>query len=185
MSKININDPSAWQELDWDEPSNPDILKKSDQKVAVARANRLTKTTREFIEVTTKKNRETTKNPKWIEANAESKKKLATDPKWLEANQKGSNKRKLKGQQLKAEGKIEEHRKLFGVKDQHSKQTKKQMSTSAKNRWSKEMKQVMADNVVYSNIYEAAKALGIHKDTVVYRIKNKPNQYYYIKKEED
>jgi hypothetical protein len=38
---ININDPAAWRNLDWDEPIVPDVLKKTDGDVARARANRL------------------------------------------------------------------------------------------------------------------------------------------------
>ena len=38
--KININDKKAWSELDWDDPVQPEALKKTDQGVAVARANR-------------------------------------------------------------------------------------------------------------------------------------------------
>jgi len=39
--KININDPKEWQELDWNEPAEPILLKKTDQQVAVSRHNRL------------------------------------------------------------------------------------------------------------------------------------------------
>ena len=39
--KININESSAWSELDWDDQDVPKYLKKSDQQVAVARASRL------------------------------------------------------------------------------------------------------------------------------------------------
>ena len=33
MKKININDPKAWQELDWSEPVQPEALKKTDAAV--------------------------------------------------------------------------------------------------------------------------------------------------------
>lgn len=39
--KINIDDPKAWQELDWDDPVIPELLKRTDQTVNVARANRI------------------------------------------------------------------------------------------------------------------------------------------------
>jgi hypothetical protein len=39
--KININDPNAWRNLDWDEPIVPEVLKKTDGDIARARANRL------------------------------------------------------------------------------------------------------------------------------------------------
>lgn len=39
MSKVNINDPTAWQSLDWDEPAPIKI--KSDHAVNVARAARV------------------------------------------------------------------------------------------------------------------------------------------------
>lgn len=38
--KININESSAWSELDWDEPSVPAGIK-TDQQVAVSRASKL------------------------------------------------------------------------------------------------------------------------------------------------
>jgi hypothetical protein len=38
MNKININDPKAWQELDWDEPVEPELLKRSDATVARSRS---------------------------------------------------------------------------------------------------------------------------------------------------
>lgn len=38
MNRININDPTAWQELDWDDPVEPDILKRSDATVARSRS---------------------------------------------------------------------------------------------------------------------------------------------------
>jgi hypothetical protein len=38
MNKININDPQAWQELDWDDPVEPEILKRSDATVARSRS---------------------------------------------------------------------------------------------------------------------------------------------------
>lgn len=38
MNKININDPKAWQELDWDEPVEPEILKRTDATVARSRS---------------------------------------------------------------------------------------------------------------------------------------------------
>jgi hypothetical protein len=39
--KVNINDPAAWANLDWDKPTIPDALKKTDAQVNIARANRL------------------------------------------------------------------------------------------------------------------------------------------------
>lgn len=38
MNRININDPKAWQELDWDDPVEPLILKRSDATVARSRS---------------------------------------------------------------------------------------------------------------------------------------------------
>lgn len=40
MKKININDPKAWQELDWNEPVQPEALKKTDGYIAKVRALR-------------------------------------------------------------------------------------------------------------------------------------------------
>ena len=111
--KININDKKDWSELDWDDPVQPDALKKTDQGVAVARANRLTKTTKESIEIQTKKNRELAQDPKWLEATTKASQKKAKDPKWLEANQQGCESRKAKGAKLKAEGREKEFRELF------------------------------------------------------------------------
>ena len=178
--KIDISSQKAWAELDWDDPVVPEALKKTDGKVAVARANRLTKTTKEFKETVTKKNRELAQDPKWLAATTKKNRELAQDPKWLEATQKGTDARKAKGEKLKAEGKEKEFRELFGVKDQHSKKTKKQMSASASERWAKSMKKVSALGNIYESIYAASEALGIHKDTVVYRIKTKPKDYFYV-----
>jgi len=77
----------------------------------------------------------------------------------------------------------EERRAYFGTVDQHTEKTKEQMSKSASTRWAKQMKKVMADGVVYANIYEASSSLGVHKDTIVYRIKAKGanwQQWYFI-----
>jgi hypothetical protein len=41
MKKIDVNDPSLWQSIDWDEKPQPDLLKKSDHHVNLGRANRL------------------------------------------------------------------------------------------------------------------------------------------------
>jgi hypothetical protein len=38
--KINLNDPTAWSEFDWDEPKQPEALKKSDRQVNAARGVR-------------------------------------------------------------------------------------------------------------------------------------------------
>jgi len=135
---------------------------------------------KEWIEAQKKKNQELTKDPKWLEATTLASQKKAQDPKWLEANLEGCKKRKQKGQELKQQGKEKEYRELFGVKDQHTKKTKKQMSISAKERWAKRMKQVSIQGKIYQNIYQAADDLGIHKDTVVYRIKTKPKDHFYI-----
>lgn len=84
-----------------------------------------------------------------------------------------------------AEMSEEERRAYFGVVEQHTEKTKEQMSESASARWAKQMKRVMADGIEYANIYEAAEALGIHKDTVVYRIKAKGAnwaQWFFIEK---
>jgi hypothetical protein len=178
--KIDINNQKDWADLDWDDPVVPEALKKTDGKVAVARANRLTKTTKEFKEKVTKKNREQAKDPKWLEATTKASQKKAKDPKWLAATQKGTEARKAKGADLKAAGKETEFRELFGVKDQHSEKTKKQMSASASERWAKAMKKVSALGKIYDSIYAASEALGIHKDTVVYRIKTKPKEYFYV-----
>jgi hypothetical protein len=75
----------------------------------------------------------------------------------------------------------EEKRAYFGVKDQHSKKTKKKMSASATERWAKQMKPVMCEGKKYASIYAAGEALCIHKDTVSYRIKTRPKEYFYIK----
>ena len=36
--KINLNDPTAWSEFDWDEPKQPEALKKSDATVNRSRS---------------------------------------------------------------------------------------------------------------------------------------------------
>jgi len=119
-------------------------------------------------------------DPTWLAATTKASQKKAKDPTWLAATQKGTDARKAKGAQLKAAGKEKEFRELFGVKDQHSKKTKKQMSASASERWAKSMKKVGALGKTYDSIYAASEALGVHKDTIVYRIKTKPKDYFYV-----
>ena len=144
------------------------------------------KRNREKVESTTwqkhvaASNRRLANDPVWLEKNKKKNQALAKTKEWLDASQEGSNSRKEKGKSLKEQGKEKEFRELFGVKDQHSKKTKEQMSASATARWAKQMKKVMALGKKYSSIYEASEALGIHKDTVSYRIKTKPAEYYYI-----
>ena len=41
MNRININDPLAWKDLNWDDPIALELLQKTDAQVNVARANRL------------------------------------------------------------------------------------------------------------------------------------------------
>lgn len=133
-----------------------------------------------WIEKNSEKNKKLSKDSEWLKTTSEKNKKLSKDPKWVNANQEGVTKRKEKGQLLLEQGKINDYRKLFGVKDQHDKQTKEKMSKSACDRWAKTMKKVSALDKIYANIYEAAEALKVHKDTIVYRIKSHPDKYYYI-----
>jgi hypothetical protein len=128
----------------------------------------------------TKKNRELAKDPNWLESTQKKNRELAKDPNWIEANNKGIEKRKQKAKELLDQGRIDEYRKLFGIKDQHTEDTKKKMSESASIRWSKQMRKVSALGKIYNSIYEAGEALGIHKDTVSYRIKTKPKDYFFV-----
>lgn len=125
-------------------------------------------------------NREKAKDPKWVNATTQASRKKAKDPKWLNATKKGTEKRKEKGQKLLEQNKITEFRQLFGIKDFHLETTKTKMSQSATERWTKSRSKVSALGVIYDSIYSAGLALGIHKDTVVYRIKTKPKEYFYI-----
>lgn len=43
--QININDASAWSELDWDEPQQPELLKRTDAKIAMGLPSRIRKET--------------------------------------------------------------------------------------------------------------------------------------------
>jgi len=110
-------------------------------------------------------------DPEWLAATTLASQKKAKDPEWLAANLKGQQKKKARLDDLKQQGRIKEYRALLGVKDQHTEETKLQMSASASARWAKTMPKVHAENTVFDNIYVAAEALGIHKDTVVYRIR--------------
>jgi hypothetical protein len=38
MNKINVNDPGLWQSIDWDDPIQPDLLKKTDTTVNRSRS---------------------------------------------------------------------------------------------------------------------------------------------------
>jgi hypothetical protein len=162
------------------EKQNKEKVESASWRKSVAEARRLLAEDPEWLEATTKRNQELAKDPQWLEATTKASRKKAKDPKWLEANQQGCESRKAKGAKLKAEGREKEFRELFGVKDQHSKKTKKQMSASASERWAKSMKKVSAMGKIYDNIYAASEDLGIHKDTVVYRIKTRPAEYFYL-----
>ena len=48
--KINLDDQSLWQDIDWDEAEVPEALKKTDAQVNIARANRLKANNPEFKE---------------------------------------------------------------------------------------------------------------------------------------
>lgn len=126
-----------------------------------------------------KKNQKMAMDPQWLERNTKRNQKKSKDINWLQANKLGSEKRRIKGQNLLQQGNLEEYKKLFGAQPR-SENTKKKMSKSASDRWAKTMRKVYAGNIIYKNLYEAAEALGIHPDTVRYRIKSKPNEYYYI-----
>lgn len=65
----------------------------------------------------------------------------------------------------------DQRRKYYGIKDEHSEQTKQKMSESASLRWRRSMRKVHTDDGVFDNIMTCAEHYGIHKDTVVYRIK--------------
>lgn len=43
VNKININDSDAWANINWDNKPVPDLLKRTDHQVAVARFNRINK----------------------------------------------------------------------------------------------------------------------------------------------
>jgi len=89
------------------------------------------------------------------------------------------------GKTRKERGKLmtqDERKAYFGTVN-HSDKTKKQMTESAKNRWAKSMKRVYADGVEYDNHYQASEALDVHKDTILWRCKNKAEKWqnwYYI-----
>lgn len=78
MNKINVNDPTAWQSLDWDDPVPLNI--KSDHTVNKGRGNRLR-----------------AQNPKWIAEQTQRNKEQAQDPDWLAANRKASKWRNTPG----------------------------------------------------------------------------------------
>ena len=143
-------------------------------------ANRKKVESASWREATTQSNRQRAKDPNWLAATTEASRRKAQDPNWQQAIRMGNLKRMQKGQELKEQGKIEEFRKLFGIKDQHTEETKTKMSSSAKKRWAKTMRKVSALGKVYDNISAAAQDLGIHKDTVTYRIKTKPQDYFFL-----
>lgn len=99
---------------------------------------------------------------------------------WNKGLEVGKDKWGKTRKQRAAEMSEQQRRAYFGTKDQHTTETKQQMSASASARWAKQMRAVMALGKKYASIYEAGEALGVHKDTISYRIKTKPKEYYYI-----
>jgi len=47
---INLNDPKLWKNIDWDEPAQPALLKKTDRDVNTGRANRLKAQNPQYLE---------------------------------------------------------------------------------------------------------------------------------------
>lgn len=128
------------------------------------------------------KNRRMAQDPRWILSNAQKNCELAQDPKWLAATQKGTDARRARGAELKAAGKEEEFRALFGVKDRHSQKTKKKMSASASKRWARTQRPVSCEGRIYANKSVAAAALNCHPDTILYRIRTRPQQYHWVER---
>lgn len=131
-----------------------------------------------WITANANKNKQLAKDPKWLAKNSEKNKRITNTSKWIEANKQGQAKKKLKSEFLKATD-PEAYRKFCGVKDKHDSDTIEKMKAKAKARWANK-KKVSCQGVIYDSIYAAGEALGIHKDTVSYRIKHKPKEYFYI-----
>lgn len=81
----------------------------------------------------------------------------------------------------------EERKEYFGIIEQHTEKTIKQMKSSATKRWARTMRPVMADGCKYENHYAAGEAMGIHKDTVIYRIRATSDRWrnWYYAGEQD
>lgn len=139
------------QEILKEQREQSEIFKRSEQSIAVGTSNKLTKT---GVPLST---------PVW------NKGKTGLQTAW----NKGvpHSKEQIQKMSQSQKGK---------PRGPRTQETKDKMSDKAKERWAKSMRKVWADDKAYNNIYDAAHALGIHKDTILYRIKTRPKEYYYL-----
>jgi hypothetical protein len=66
--KINLNDPTAWSEFDWDGPAQPEALKKSDATVNRSRSAFFKKDDTTFSKTMSKVAIERNQDPKYLES---------------------------------------------------------------------------------------------------------------------
>jgi len=65
--KINLNDPTAWSEFDWDGPAHPEALKKSDATVNRSRSAFFKKDDPTFSKTMSKVATERNQDPEYLE----------------------------------------------------------------------------------------------------------------------
>jgi hypothetical protein len=68
MNRINLNDPSAWSDLNWDQPVVPDALKKSDATVNRSRSAFFKKDDPTFSKTMSKVAIKRNKDPEYLES---------------------------------------------------------------------------------------------------------------------
>lgn len=111
--KINLDDQSLWQDIDWDEAEVPEALKKTDAQVNRARANRLKANNPAFKEKLSKTHtglQSGSKNPMYGKVHTEkTKQKLSEDRKgdkhWFYGEKRPDHAKALQGKPSGKSGK--------------------------------------------------------------------------------
>ena len=108
LKKIDLNDPTAWSELDWDDPATPAALKKSDATVNRSRSAFFKKDDPGFSKTMSKVATERNQDPEYVEAYRQG---IANrdNTYQAEANARPEVKAKI-SKSLKGKAKTEEHK---------------------------------------------------------------------------
>jgi hypothetical protein len=114
-------------------PTDKEISKET-QAQAVSKANKLRVYNSQFKENVRIANAKTRQTPDWQQAQSQKNKRLAKTKEWQEATKAGAKKRSDRAQWLK-ENDPAAFRRYMGTLDEHTTETKKQMSASGKARW--------------------------------------------------
>ena len=171
--KININDPAAWRELDWDDTQASDLLKRTDHQVAVARANRLK-----------------AQDPEWRKKQKAAVQLRNQSKKYQEKIQSVYNdadwqKRRLKAIKDNAADESYQQRRQEGTERFNNdpiRKAKWKQNLEAKRDIisAKKKKRMQTPDGVFNGMVDVAAFYGITKSSVQSRMNTRPDRYYYI-----